>query len=223
MKLPIAPVLDRLLGGGLEPGCITNFYGPPASGKTQICMCACVSALKSGRTVVYIDTEGGFSFERLNQIYPNPNLKKLILLEPKGWGEQMKIIRSVPLPKDLGLVIVDSMVALWRITINENNAQKVNQELATQLSILSRIARERNIPVVITTQVYADTVTGKMEISSRNIVKWWSKNLIELTHSGRTGQRTARIVRARSLPEDTKTEFQITEHGLKEPPKLRFF
>ena len=35
--------LDALLGGGVETGAITQFYGPPGSGKTQLCCMICAT------------------------------------------------------------------------------------------------------------------------------------------------------------------------------------
>ena len=221
MKLPICSPIDKLLNGGLEHGCITNFYGPAASGKTNVAKCALVSAIDRGKKVVFVDTEGGFSAERLEQMTRSARkyTDRIILLEPKTWDEQGKTIRKLQAlckKEPIGLVIVDSVVALWRVTIDDSNYQTVNKELATQLSILSKIARENSIPILITNQVYSEPETGKIELSGRNIVKWWSKNLIELTLSGRTSCRIARIVRARSIPEDKEVEFQIHDAGLKD-------
>ena len=49
--------LDNLLGGGIEAGVITQVYGPPGSGKTQLCHTLCVM-LSSDYETIYIDTEG---------------------------------------------------------------------------------------------------------------------------------------------------------------------
>ena len=221
MKLPICPPIDRLLEGGIEFGVITNFYGPAATGKTNIAKCAVVSAVNAGKKVIYVDTEGGFSIERLEQM-TGPGKKytdKIMLLEPKTWQEQGNAIRKLQVlcrKEQIGLVVVDSIVALWRVTIDNDNHVLVNKELATQLSILSKIARENNIPVLLTNQVYSEPETGKIEMSGRNIVKWWSKNIVELMHSGRTSCRIARISRARSLPEDKTVEFEIYAKGLKD-------
>ena len=57
-----SPDLDRLLNGGFEPGAITQFFGEPASGKSSACILAAVACLTSGKSVVFIDTEG-FSIE----------------------------------------------------------------------------------------------------------------------------------------------------------------
>jgi len=221
MKLPVCPPIDRLLEGGLESGVITNFYGPAASGKTNVAKCAVVSAVNAGKKVVYVDTEGGFSAERLEQM--GGSAKKytdnIILLEPKTWQEQGNAIRKLQVlckKEPIGLVVVDSVVALWRVTIDDSNHVLTNKELATQLSILSRIARENDIPVLLTNQVYSEPETGKIEMSGRNIVKWWSKNIVELMHAGRTSCRIARISRARSIAEDKTVEFLICDKGLKD-------
>jgi DNA repair protein RadB len=222
MKLPVCAPIDKLLEGGLESGVITNFYGPAASGKTNIAKCAVVSAINCGKKVVYVDTEGGFSVERLEQLTGagKKYTDKIMLLEPKTWQEQGQAVRKLQVlckKEPIGLVVVDSIVALWRVTIDDSNHVLVNKELATQLSILSKIARENNIPVLLTNQVYSEPETGKIEMSGRNIVKWWSKNIVELMHAGRTSCRIARISRARSLPEDKTVEFQICDKGLKDP------
>lgn len=225
MKLPVCAPIDKLLNGGLESGCITNFYGPSATGKSQIVMQAIVNCINSGKKAVLVDTEGGFSMERLEQV--SGNIKnasdKIILIEPKEWDEQKAAIRKLDKIKDtIGLIAVDSVVALWRLTIDEKNAQEINKELAIQLSVLSKISREKNIPVIITNQVYSDIETGRTEMSARNIVKWWSKNIVELGHAGRTGCRFAVIRKARSLPEDKQIEFEICDEGLRET-KFRLF
>jgi len=228
MRLPVCSPIDKLLGGGLEPGCITNFYGPAATGKTNVALCAAISAINSGKKVLYIDTEGGFSPERLEQMTGNSKryTDRMILLEPKNWEEQKATfnrLEAMCRKEQLGLVIVDSIVAQWRVTIDDSNFQSISKELGSQLSILSKIAREKDIPILITNQVYSEPETGKIELSAKNVVKWWSKNMVELSHAGRTSCRIARIARARSMPEDKQVEFQIVSDGLKEVSKLRLF
>ena len=49
--------LDNLLNGGIEAGVITQIYGPPGSGKTQLCHTLCVM-LPHNYNAIYIDTEG---------------------------------------------------------------------------------------------------------------------------------------------------------------------
>src|SRR5215208_7221371 len=66
--------LDELLLGGIETQAVTEFYGEFGSGKSQICHT--LSAIATQPTeagglnggVIYVDTEGTFRPERLNQI-----------------------------------------------------------------------------------------------------------------------------------------------------------
>lgn len=66
--------IDDILCGGVETRTVTEFYGAPNSGKTQLChtMCALVPQDKSkgglcGKSI-YIDTEGTFRAERIASI-----------------------------------------------------------------------------------------------------------------------------------------------------------
>jgi RecA/RadA recombinase len=51
--------LDNLLDGGIEAGVITQVYGPPGCGKTQLGHTLCV-VMSSDYRVIYIDSEGSF-------------------------------------------------------------------------------------------------------------------------------------------------------------------
>ena len=57
--------LDRLLGGGLREGQVTEFFGSSPSGKTQICHCIAACAAWLDFRVVYLTSNGSFSSERL--------------------------------------------------------------------------------------------------------------------------------------------------------------
>ena len=68
-KVPTgSDVLDSLLEGGYETDVITTIYGPAGSGKTVLCLLCSIYVAKSGKKVVYVDSEGGFSLERFRQI-----------------------------------------------------------------------------------------------------------------------------------------------------------
>ena len=60
--------LDKLLGGGIEKGAITQFYGPPGCGKTNIALKILYESTKNGSKAIFMDTEGGLSLERIQQI-----------------------------------------------------------------------------------------------------------------------------------------------------------
>ena len=89
-------ILDDMLEGGYEKDIITTIYGPAGAGKTVICILAAMTAAINSKKVIYVDTEGGFSVERLKQIASsiNNNYKEILnninFLRPTTFEEQKK-------------------------------------------------------------------------------------------------------------------------------------
>ncbi len=224
MKVPLPQPLNSLLGG-LEPKAITNFYGAPGTGKTNICLLACLNCVNNGGKIIYIDTEGGFSLERLKQLTLDYEkvLNKITLIEPKNFKEQGKIIRNLK-NVEASLIILDSIVALYRLECADPNieALEANRELSKQLSILSNIAREKNIPILITAHTFKNWNTGNNEIIGGDTIKYWSKSMIFLEKTGKTSERKATIIKHRSLPEGKEVKFMIVQNGIK-PSGFRIF
>lgn len=209
--------LNNLLGGGVESGIITNFYGAAGSGKTNIALQCAVSCIRKGQKAMYLDAEGGFSIERFIQMNGKAGLENLILSEPKTFEEQDSMInnieRELKLEKDIGLIIVDSIVALYRLDLHRERIQEVNRILSRQFATLSKIARENKIPVIVTNQVYSDFDSGNLELVGRDIPKYFSKCLVFLEKIG-TGRRKATLMKHRSRPEGISAEFEIQNGGL---------
>ncbi|MCD6368018.1 MAG: DNA repair and recombination protein RadB [Candidatus Aenigmarchaeota archaeon] len=221
-KLPFnAEPLDELLNGGIEYKSLTNIYGPAGAGKTNLAILASVSCIRNGKKVIFIDTEGGLSIERLQQIVGDMDKisNDLLIMEPKTFKEQDEIIKNLEkkVGSDVGLIVVDSLVSLYRLELGKDNFQDVNRKLANQLAILSKISREKDIPVLITNQVYSSFDNG-IEIVSRDISKYWSKCLIELVKLDK-GRRMAILRKHRSLEEERSVEFVITEKGIERSKK----
>lgn len=208
--------LDTLLGGGIERGVISNFYGESGSGKTNVCIQVAAEVAENGGNAAYIDTEASFSPERFIQIASEEALDNIFVKDATDFEEQEQAIESLEeLKEDIDLVIVDSMVSLYRLKVNGDNAHEVNNELSGQLSQLSKIARKQNIPILITNQVYTSFDDDKLEIVGRDVPKYWSKCLVKLSQDEKD-VRKAEIAKHRSLPEGKKIRFQITDDGLEE-------
>ena len=145
-----------------------------------------------------------------------------------SWEDQHKQVQGIEklVEKErIALIVIDSFVALYRLELDSENFQKINKQLATQYSILSRITRKYKIPIVVTNQVYGYSEGGdeKIELTSRTIAKYWSKALIELKRAGRSNHRIAIVRKHRSIAEGKNIEFEIREKDLKEAGKLGFF
>jgi DNA repair protein RadB len=232
--------LDEWLEGGYESDIITTLYGPAGSGKTNLCLLAAVDIAKKGKKVIFIDTEGSFSIDRLKQISDESSFKNIILLKATKFFEQVQIFNKLigRVSSNVGLIIVDSMVMLYRLESSiakadkdENKFQILNMAMSKQLRILNEISRKKDIPIIITDQVYSDFLSNEKvqelkekgidinEEKAKNvrmvggdIIKYWSKCIIELQRS-KDGKRKAVLKKHRSIPEKTFS-FQITGKGI---------
>lgn len=226
-KMATKTPIDRILEGGVEHRAVTNVYGESGTGKSNIAIMAALSCIDSGKKALYIDTEGGFSFERLDQLASGGGsryLKSLLLLEPKTWKEQCdrveeleKLVKS----ENIGIIIIDSIVSLYRLELSDDNFQEINRQLMKQYSRLSQIAREKDMPVLVTNQVYS--VAGKIELTSKTIGRYWSKSLVKLEKLELPGHRVATIIKHRSIPEGKSIEFVIAQNSLKEAGRFGIF
>jgi DNA repair protein RadB len=225
--------LNQWLYGGYETDIITTIYGPAGSGKTNFCILCAVSQAKKGRKVVYMDTEGGFSVERVKQIAGekyNEVLDNILLLKPTSFSEQredfFQLLKEIKSGK-ISLIIIDGMTMLYRLDLAEAKQQEdgrvkeINSELAKQMRILAEIARKQEITVIITNQVYSEFLSEeefksgkerKMMMVGGDILKYWSKCIIELQN--KSGKRKAVLKKHRSMPEK-ELNFEITNEGLK--------
>ncbi len=226
--------LNKFLFGGYETDVISTLYGPAGSGKTILSILVAVSQAKKGNKVIYMDTEGGFSIERVKQILKNDKeetekvLKNILLLKPTSFEEQEqefeKILKHVK-KGDVSLIIVDSIAMLYRLELGDaiktgedEKIREVNRKLARQLRCLNEIARKQNIPVIVTNQVYSEfqkdmnSKERKVSMVGGDLLKYWSKCLIELQNY--RGKRKLILRKHRSLPEKELT-FEITNTGIR--------
>jgi len=232
---------DRWLAGGYEKDIITTLYGPAGSGKTNLCLMAAAKTATHGKKVIFIDTEGGFSVERLKQLtLGNENiLKKILLLKATNFFEQREAFNKLLdlIKEDIGLIIVDSMVMLYRLELGQANQEKdsekiqlINKSLVRQMRILNEIARKKQIPVIITDQVYSEFLSredfeaGKpkpVSMVGGDIMKYWSKCIIEVQNLGQN-KKKAILRKHRSLPEK-EIIFIVTDKGIFAERKHKFF
>jgi DNA repair protein RadB len=218
--------IDSLLSGGFEKGIISTLFGPAGSGKSNIVMLTSLAVVNQGKKVVFVDTEGGFSTERITQLEPKNHeqlLKSILILNPTSFEEQKKIftkLRDTVNAEKVGLIVVDSIAMLYRLQKGSDEEIKTtNKEMANQLAILSEIARKKTIPVLVTNQVYADFENkNNVHMVGGDLLKYWSKCIVKLELLD-LGIRKASIYKHRSIPEGKTVYFEIIESGLKEAPE----
>jgi len=158
-----APELDRILGGGLRGGAITELIGEFGSGKTQIALTAMVEHAGNGGVVLDIDTEGTHLPQRLRQIAEhrghNPDEVLSNILFARAYNSEHLIAIVNQLPRtvgetDAGLVVVDSIISHFRGEYTGlNTLSERQQRLAQVVHMLTRVAEGFRIPVLVTNQV----------------------------------------------------------------------
>ncbi len=222
-KIPSNSSLDVMLGGGFEKGTITQIFGPPSSGKSNITLALAVNVAKNNKKVIYMDTEGGISIDRIRQI-SGPDFSNvannIIVFEPTSFQEQNDMLRSIDVwlrknHDDVDLIVVDSAVALYRV--DDMKSSRLNKELGKQMGLLSKIARQYDIAVILTNQIYsAIDLEGNSDIKAvgGTILQYWSKVIIQLERGDEINQRIATLKRHRSIPEGKQALFSITSRGI---------
>jgi DNA repair protein RadB len=210
--------LDRLLGGGLEVRTITQIYGEPASGKSTLCMVAAVASLRSGYSVVFIDSEG-FSIERFRQIAGADTEKiadRLFLFEPFDFEHQGVMIAEAEKILKIhkpGLLVMDSATALYRTDL-EKGRDSI-QMLTRQMIQLLGYSKRYELPVIISNQVYMDTQKNTYFGLGGTALEHLSKVIVRLEKLDSPGLRRARLVKHRSQPEGASFDFEITGDGIR--------
>ena len=225
--------LNKWLYGGYEREIITMIAGPPASGKTNFVLLSACSQAKKGNKVIFIDTEGGFSTERVKQIAPSEYekiLENILLLNPTNFDEQKKTFQKLLgkiVKENVGLIVVDGMAMLYRLELGDalnlkdgRKAQEVNREVSKQMMMLAEVSRKQKIPVLITNQVYNDFLSEEdwkkgikpeANLVGGNLFKYWCKTIIELKNE--SGKRKAILRKHRSMPEK-ELAFEIRNEGV---------
>ena len=224
--------LNKWLFGGYEKDVITMVVGPPGSGKTNFVILAACSQAKKGNKVLFMDTEGGFSVDRVRQIVGEDYeevLKHIFLLEPTDFEEQKKdfsLLLNKLKKEHVGLIVVDSMATLYRLELgefrkDESKIKELNWKVAEQMRSLAEIARKQKIPVIITNQVYSgflseeDLKKGVKRVANivgGDLLKYWSKCIIELQMDWNR-KRKAVLLKHRSLP-IKELNFEVRDKGI---------
>ena len=223
--------INKWLYGGYEKDVITMVVGPPGSGKTNFVILAACSQAKKGSKVLFMDTEGGFSVDRVRQIVGENYedvLKNILLLEPTDFEEQKKdftLLLNKIKKEHVGLIVVDSMATLYRLELGEfrkdgSKIKELNWKVAEQMRTLAEIARKQKIPVILTNQVYSGFlseedlkkgVKREANIVGGDLLKYWSKCIIELKFENR--RRKAILLKHRSLP-TKELNFEVRDKGI---------
>jgi DNA repair protein RadA len=221
--------LDDLFLGGIETQAVTEFYGEFGSGKSQICHTLCITAgqpIESGglnSSVIYIDTEGTFRPERLEEISrargvdPVHALKNVAVCKVYNSAHLELIIKNLGKYVDdykSKLVIIDSIISLHRAEFSGRGTLADRQQrLNGIMHKLLRISEIYNVAVIVTNQVQSapDTFFGDpTKPTGGNVIGHASTYRVYLKKSGEN--RIARMIDSPYHPYGD-VRFTVNERG----------
>lgn len=201
---------------GVPEGVLTQIYGEHATGKTTICLMCCKYSLLRGKKSLFIDTEGGFSPKRLS-LMGVKNLEDIIVFQPRDFAAQQESLVKLEriMSSRIGFVCVDSLVSLYRLEgYDHKKRTELSRQLGNDLLILSRIARDFSIPLILTNQVYDDVTGSKEKIPiGGDILKYWSKLIVKLERDDQN-RRKATLVRHPYKKEGESIFYDIGDLGI---------
>ncbi|MFC4357338.1 DNA repair and recombination protein RadB [Halobium salinum] len=214
--------IDDLLGGGFERGTVTQVYGPPAAGKTNVALTAAVEVAAAGGTVVYIDTEG-LSLDRFRQLVEaratdepvEEVASRIVVTEAFDFEEQEQAVRDAEeFAERADLIVLDSATGFYRLErVGDGDGGESLRRVARQVTHLLSLARKHDIAVVLTNQVYTDPDSDRTRPLGGHTLEHWTGAVLRLDRF-RGGNRRATLEKHRARPAGEKATFRITETGL---------
>jgi DNA repair protein RadA len=226
-----AEEFDEILGGGVETGAITEFYGEYGSAKTQISHQLAVNVQLPpeeggmGKEAVYIDTEDTFTPQRIEQMAEANGQDVEEVLDnihvARAFNSDHQVLlaeeaQDICQQNDVGLIIVDSLTAQFRSDyVGRGELAKRQQKLNKHMNTLLRLANSHDAAVVVTNQVMAnpDQMFGDpTKAIGGHIVKHNSAIRLYLRKS-KKDKRIARLVDSPYMPEG-EAVFKVKDEGI---------
>lgn len=226
------PPVDELLGGGFERKTVTQLYGSPASGKTNLALAAAVETAAEGGSTLYIDTEG-LSVSRFEQLARgrisedrvddeesgggggiDDLASRIITSEALDFEEQEEAVRdAAEMAGTVDLIVLDSATGFYRLERVERDAGDALRAVARQVKHLLSLARRHDLAVLITNQVFTDPENDQTRPLGGYTLMHWSGIVLQLERF-RGGNRRATLEKHRSKAAGESARFRITEEGL---------
>ncbi len=131
--------LDIALGiGGLPRGRIIEIYGPEASGKTTLALCAIAEVQNKGGIAAFVDAE--HAFDRNNAKTLGVQVEDLLLSQP-DYGEQgLEIAEQLVRVGKVDILVVDSVAAL--VPKNELEGDMGDSHMGLHARLMSQALRK---------------------------------------------------------------------------------
>ena len=215
--------IDKATRGGFETQSLYEIYGAEGAGKTQLTFSITSTAMDKDDGVWFIDCEGTFSEERLEEICKardveyKPDLIQYDLVTDSE--DMLYLINNKALDvvtnKNVKIIVIDGLVGLFRMLYHGRGELADRQDILEQIIIKFRnLAIYNNVCIILTNQVMsnpdpfgAKTVAVGGHVFGHNV-----KYIYAIT-KGMKNNRTFRLIKSPSQPQADYTFF-INEEGV---------
>lgn len=225
--------LDDLLGGGMETQSILEAHGAFGSGKSQLAHQLAVNVQLPkekgglGGKAIFIDTEGTFRPERIQQmaeaagVDPKKALENILVARAYNSDHQLLLADKAEefiKNNNVKLIIVDSVTSAFRSDYTgrgtlANRQQKLNRHLHSLL----KLANVHNLAVFVTNQVMSrpDILFGDPTAPIGGHIMGHQATFRLYLRKSKGEKRIAKLIDSPCLPEG-ETVFLVKPEGVRD-------
>lgn len=181
-------LIDKILGGGIAKGRVTEIYGKESSGKSTLCLQLVRECQKTGGKVAYIDAEQALDPKYAKKL--GVNVDDLIFAQPGNGEQALEIADALAKSGEVSLIIVDSVSALTPQAVldgemGDAHIGQLARLMSKGLSKLIGTLNQSNCAIVFINQIRAAISTGfsmgpTETTTGGNALKFYASQRIEL-------------------------------------------
>ena len=198
---------DRVLGGGLVPGAVVLLSGEPGVGKSTLLLEVAANAAKRGLRVLYVSGEESVGQVRLRAERTGAVVDGLYLASETDLASVLGQIDAV----EPNLLVVDSVQTIAHSDLD--GAAGMPAQIREVASNLIRVAKERNLPVILVGHVTKDG-----SIAGPRVLEHLVDVVCHFEGDRQTALRFVRSLKNRYGPTDEVGCFEMTGEGIAEVP-----
>ena len=224
---------DKLMGGGIETGAITEAFGEFGSGKTQLAHVLSVRAQtlegEKEPTTIFIDTENTFRPERIRQMAKSlgldeeKTLQNIMIARAYNSDHQMLLAERIDdmitsKKMNVKLIVIDSLTAHFRAEfVGMGTLATRQQKLNRHIHTLLRLADTHNLAVYVTNQVMArpDIMFGDPTQAIGGHIVAHACTYRLYFRKSKKNTRVAKLIDSPGLP-DGESSFYVDISGLRD-------
>lgn len=181
-------LIDKVLGGGIGYGRISEIYGAESSGKTTLCLQFAAQCQKDGGRVAYIDVENALDVAYAQHL--GVNTDEMIFTQPSSGEQALEIADALAKSGEVNLIIIDSVAALTPQAeldgeMGDMNIGLLARLMSKALRKLTGTLNEKNCAIIFINQIRMKINTGFMmgnpeTTTGGNALKFYASQRIEL-------------------------------------------